>query len=94
MSFDSKNGGTLFGLIKSNNASAFILLAIFSLIYYVSRNKQYKKKIILSSGVVSVFSVTMVTTHGLPDCATSINNLLFLFCYFFIIFFIFIFFFY
>ena len=53
-------GVTLFGLIKSNNASAFILLAIFSLIYYVSRNKQYKKQIILSSGVVSVLLNTAI----------------------------------
>ena len=57
-------GVTLFGLIKSNNASAFILLAIFSLIYYVSRNKQYKKQIILSSGVVSVLFFAYLAFQG------------------------------
>ena len=57
-------GVTLFGLIKSNNASAFILLAIFSLIYYVSRNKEYKKKIILSSGVVSVLFFAYLAFQG------------------------------
>ena len=40
-------GVTLFGLIKSNNASAFILLTILSLIYYVSKNNHYQKQIIL-----------------------------------------------
>ena len=57
-------GVTLFGLIKSNNASAFILLAIFSLIYYISRNKQYKKQIILSSGVVSVLFFAYLAFQG------------------------------
>ena len=57
-------GVTLFGLIKSNNASAFVLLAIFSLIYYVSRNNQYKKQIILSLGLISVLFITYLVFQG------------------------------
>ena len=57
-------GVTLFGLIKSNNASAFILLVILSLIYYVSRNNQYRKHIILSSGVISVLFIIYLAFQG------------------------------
>lgn len=57
-------GVTLFGLIKSNNASAFALLAIFSLIYYVSRNNRYQKQIILSSGIISVLFIIYLALQG------------------------------
>ena len=57
-------GVALFGLIKSNNASAFILLTILSLIYYVSKNNHYQKQIILSSGVISVLFIIYLTFQG------------------------------
>ena len=57
-------GVTFFGLIKSNNASAFIAFVIFSLGYFMSINKKYRKQVIMSSGVVIVLFFTYLVFRG------------------------------
>ena len=52
-------GVTFFGLIKSNNASALIAFIIFSLSYFISINKKYRKQIIMTSGVIIILLLTL-----------------------------------
>ena len=57
-------GVTFFGLIKSNNASALIAFIIFSLSYFISINKKYRKQIIMSSGVIIILLLTYLVFRG------------------------------